>query len=214
MNIGVNSTDMKENSGRSTTYTLYYTTCYVGIAVQYYLWIWKYYTESTQVYSLWSLTEGLTQCLFQHWLRCANEPISTVDSNILIIPAFTVQATISSATTISLGGSLTCKVLDNASVKCWGYNAFGQLGIESTTQTGDSSGEMASLSAVNLGTGRTATAIATGYYHSCAKLNNGDLKCWGRNSLGQLGIDSTTNIGDSSGEMASLDAIDLQKIFL
>ena len=68
---------------------------------------------------------------------------------------------------------------------------------------------MASLSAVNLGTGRTATAIATGYYHSCALLDNGDLKCWGYNNYGQLGIDSTTNIGDSSGEMASLDAIDL-----
>ena len=85
MNIGVNSTDRTKNNGRSTTYILYYTTCYVDIAVQYYLWIWKYYTESTRVYSLWSLTEGLTQCLFQHWLRRANEPIRTVDSNIHII---------------------------------------------------------------------------------------------------------------------------------
>ena len=68
---------------------------------------------------------------------------------------------------------------------------------------------MASLSTVNLGTGRTATAIATGYFHTCAELDNGDLKCWGYNNYGQLGIDSTTNIGDSSGEMASLDAIDL-----
>ena len=68
---------------------------------------------------------------------------------------------------------------------------------------------MASLTGINLGTGRTATAIATGYYHNCAELDNGDLKCWGYNNYGQLGIDSTTNIGDSSGEMASLDAIDL-----
>ena len=133
------------------------------------------------------------------------------DSNTLAIPAFTVQATTSSGTasTIAPGFQHTCTVLDNASVKCWGSNNFGQLGIDSTTTTGDSSGEMASLSAVNLGTGRTATAIATGYYHSCALLDNGDLKCWGYNNYGQLGIDSTTNIGDSSGEMASLDAIDL-----
>ena len=84
-----------------------------------------------------------------------------------------------------------------------------QLGIDSTTQTGGSSGEMASLSTVNLGTGRTATAIAAGYFHNCAKLDNGDLKCWGYNNSGQLGIDSTTNMGNSSGDMASLDAIDL-----
>ena len=68
---------------------------------------------------------------------------------------------------------------------------------------------MASLSAVNLGTGRTATAIAAGYFHNCAKLDNGDLKCWGYNSYGQLGIGSTITTGDNSGEMASLDAIDL-----
>ena len=117
------------------------------------------------------------------------------------------------ATAISAGHSHSCALLDNEAVKCWGQNYYGQLGIDSTTTTGYSSGGMASLSAVNLGTGRTATAIGTGYYHSCAKLDNGDLKCWGYNNYGQLGIDSTTNIGDSSGEMASLDAIDLQKIF-
>ena len=59
-NIGVKSTDMKENSGRSATYTLYYITCCANIAVQYYFWILKCYTEYTRVYSLWSLTEGLT----------------------------------------------------------------------------------------------------------------------------------------------------------
>ena len=102
-------------------------------------------------------------------------------------------------------------MLDNASVKCWGRNNYGQLGIDSTTNMGNSSTttNMASISTVNLGTGRTVTALAAGYYHSCAKLDNGDLKCWGYNNYGQLGIDSTTNIGDSSGEMASLDAIDL-----
>ena len=133
------------------------------------------------------------------------------DSNILTIPAFTVQSTTSSGTasTIAPGLLHTCTVLDNASVKCWGRNNFGQLGIDSTTTTGDSSGEMASLSAVNLGTGRTATAIAAGHSHTCALLDNGDVKCWGRNNTGQLGIDSTTQTGDSSGEMASLDAIDL-----
>ena len=85
MNIGVNSTDRTENNGRSTTYTWYYIGCCIDIVVQYYLWIWKYHTEYTRVYSLWSLAEGLTQCLFWCWLRRANEPISTVDSNILIL---------------------------------------------------------------------------------------------------------------------------------
>ena len=113
------------------------------------------------------------------------------------------------ATAIGTGYYHSCAKLDNGDLKCWGYNNYGQLGIDSTTTTGDSSGEMASLSAVNLGTGRTATAIATGYYHSCALLDNASVKCWGRNNFGQLGIDSTTTTGDSSGEMASLSAVNL-----
>ena len=113
------------------------------------------------------------------------------------------------ATAISAGYFHNCAELDNGDLKCWGYNNSGQLGIASTTTMGASSGEMASLSAVNLGTGRTATAIAAGHSHTCALLDNGDVKCWGRNNTGQLGIDSTTQTGDSSGEMASLDAIDL-----
>ena len=83
----------------------------------------------------------------------------------------------------------SCAVLDNASVKCWGYNNYGQLGIDNTTTMGDNSGEMAHLTGINLGTGRTATAIAVGQEHTCALLDNASVKCWGLNNKGQLGID-------------------------
>ena len=65
------------------------------------------------------------------------------------------------------------------------------------------------LPSIDLGTGRTATAIAAGYYHSCAALDNGAVKCWGHNNHGQLGIGTTANMGDESGEMAALTGIDL-----
>jgi alpha-tubulin suppressor-like RCC1 family protein len=74
---------------------------------------------------------------------------------------------------------------------------------------GDGSGEMAVLPSINLGTGRTATAIAAGNYHSCAILDNASVKCWGYNDLGQLGIDNATAMGDDAGEMAVLPSIDL-----
>ena len=66
---------------------------------------------------------------------------------------------------------------------------------------GDGSGEMAVLPSINLGTGRTATAIAAGYYHNCALLDNASVKCWGRNRFGQLGIDNNTTMGNNTGEM-------------
>jgi hypothetical protein len=57
------------------------------------------------------------------------------------------------------------------------------------------------LSAVSLGSGRTATAIACGYYHTVVILDNGTVKVWGRNNYGQLGQGSTTTLGDNSSEM-------------
>jgi hypothetical protein len=39
----------------------------------------------------------------------------------------------------------------------------------------------------------TATSIAIGYYHSCALLSGGTIKCWGKNSRGQLGDGTTTD---------------------
>jgi hypothetical protein len=113
------------------------------------------------------------------------------------------------ATAISAGTQHSCALLDNASVKCWGRNSDGQLGIDNNTRMGDDSGEMALIPVVNLGTGRTATAISAGYYHSCALLDNASVKCWGKNSNGQLGIDNSTNMGDDSGEMAVLPVVNL-----
>lgn len=78
------------------------------------------------------------------------------------------------------GGSHTCAILTDDSVKCWGGNYNGQLGLGDTNSRGDESNEMGdNLPAVNLGTGRTAKAIATGGYHTCALLDNDSVKCWG-----------------------------------
>ena len=43
--------------------------------------------------------------------------------------------------------------------------------------------------------------------HSCAIVSDGKAKCWGRNEYGQLGQDSTDDVGDASGEMAALSPI-------
>ena len=99
------------------------------------------------------------------------------------------------ATAIAAGSFHSCAVLDNGAVKCWGLNSYGQLGIDNNTNMGKGPGEMAQLTGINLGTGRTATALGAGFYHSCAKLDNGNVKCWGRNNYGQLGIDNNTTMG-------------------
>ena len=115
------------------------------------------------------------------------------------------------ATAIGTGALHTCAILDNASIKCWGNNFYGQLGYGNTNDLGDVSGEMGdNLPVVDLGTGRTATAISAGSNHTCVLLDNASLKCWGYNNYGHLGYGNTNNLGDASGEMGdNLPVVDL-----
>ena len=101
------------------------------------------------------------------------------------------------AVTISSGYMHTCAVLDDGSVKCWGYNIQGQLG-DGTTSSRNVPTQISSL-----GTGRTAVAISSGEYHTCALLDNGSLSCWGSNDFYQLG-DGTTTDRDTPTQTLSL----------
>jgi cysteine-rich repeat protein len=105
----------------------------------------------------------------------------------------------------------TCAVLNDGTVKCWGFNNVGQLGLGDTNSRGDGPNEMGdNLPAVNLGTGKTASAIDAGYQYTCALLNDGNVKCWGLNDYGQLGLGDTNNRGDGPNEMGNnLPAVNL-----
>ena len=106
------------------------------------------------------------------------------------------------AAVIAAGGFHSCAVLENGTVRCWGGNDVGQLGYGDTDDRGDNAGEMGdNLDPIALGTGRTAIAIAAGGFHSCALLDNGAVKCWGNNDVGQLGHGDTDDRGDDAGEM-------------
>ena len=115
------------------------------------------------------------------------------------------------AKAIVTGNSHTCVMLDNSSIKCWGLNDSGQLGLGDTNKRGDEPNEMADyLPAVDLGSGKTARAITAGDSHTCAVLDNASLKCWGKNDSGQLGMGNTNNLGDGSNQMGdNLPAIGL-----
>ncbi|MFN3202042.1 MAG: fibrinogen-like YCDxxxxGGGW domain-containing protein [Bradymonadia bacterium] len=115
------------------------------------------------------------------------------------------------ATRVAIGDDHTCALLDDASVKCWGDNASGQLGQGSTSTLGDGANEMGdNLTAVDLGTGLAAMAVAAGNTHSCALITDGRVKCWGANDFGQLGLGDTTVRGDDANEMGdNLPFVDL-----
>ncbi|AKT37187.1 uncharacterized protein CMC5_013170 [Chondromyces crocatus] len=109
------------------------------------------------------------------------------------------------AVAIAAGGSHTCALLAGGSIKCWGSNSFGELGLGDTAHRGDEPGEMGdALPAVDLGTGRTATALTVGYRHACALLDDGSVKCWGSGQNGRLGLGDTASRGNGNGQMGDL----------
>jgi alpha-tubulin suppressor-like RCC1 family protein len=94
---------------------------------------------------------------------------------------------------ISSGSHHSCVLLDNAYVRCWGYNGSGQLGYGNTTQIGDNEHP---YTAGNVNLVGNAIQVVTGGYHTCALLDSGFVRCWGINANGQLGYGTTDNVGD------------------
>ena len=99
------------------------------------------------------------------------------------------------AVALSAGDIHTCAVLDDGSVRCWGAGLEGRLGYGNHSAIGDDE-TPGSVPPVNLGPGRTAVAISAGDRHTCALLRGGDVRCWGPAYAGQLGYGNTTYIGD------------------
>ena len=93
------------------------------------------------------------------------------------------------------GSYFNCVLGENGRVKCWGDNTSGKLGYGHTDHIGDSPLEnLASIPFLKLGT--KVKKLALGYHHACALLVDGNIKCWGNNRYGQLGLGHTNNIGD------------------
>ncbi|MDB4997692.1 MAG: regulator of chromosome condensation [Myxococcaceae bacterium] len=91
---------------------------------------------------------------------------------------------------IAAGANHTCALTipgvfaQGGQVFCWGDNAFGKLGVASTTAKSEvpiqvKDGSSQPLSKVG--------AITAGHEHTCASFDGGSVLCWGANVSGQLG---------------------------
>ena len=115
------------------------------------------------------------------------------------------------ATALSAGGDHTCALLDDSSLKCWGFNLSGQVGQGHTDNVGSGPNQMGDdLDPVDLGTGRTVTAVTAGAGFTCAILDDASVKCFGSGFLGQTGQGHTDGLGGAPGQMGdALPAVDL-----
>ena len=99
----------------------------------------------------------------------------------------TLPSGVSSFTELASAGMnrFMCAVGDNNKTYCWGHNDEGQLG-DGTTTDRHTPVEVTMPSGVNV-----LTNLAIGYDSGCGTGDDGNLYCWGDNSVGQLGNGST-----------------------
>lgn len=98
------------------------------------------------------------------------------------------------------GEDHTCALVSNGTVRCWGFNSYGQLG-DGTTVSRTSPVAVSGLV--------DAVSISTGGSHTCARLSFGTVMCWGNNAYGRLGDGTIVNRLTPTEVSGLVDAIDV-----
>ncbi|MBI2060176.1 MAG: hypothetical protein HYT87_10430 [Nitrospirae bacterium] len=101
------------------------------------------------------------------------------------VPVAVSSLTVNLVYQIASGGSHTCARMINDTVKCWGKNDGGQVGDGTTTDRNFA------VAVTSLTSG--AVYLAAGGAHTCTLIDDGTVKCWGKNVKGELGDGSTAS---------------------
>ncbi len=105
-------------------------------------------------------------------------------------------AGLSGVVELAMGGFHTCARTGDGRVQCWGDNGQLQLGFAtlatcSTVSCSPTPGVVPGLTGV--------AQLALGRWHSCARMTDGTVRCWGLDAYGQTGGVSSAACADGSG---------------
>lgn len=84
----------------------------------------------------------------------------------------------SAVTEVAIGFGHACALVIDGTVKCWGFNRYGQLGRPAGTNAKRAKKVPGLTDIVD---------IDVGFFHTCAVDRQGKVWCWGFNEYGQLG---------------------------
>jgi len=97
------------------------------------------------------------------WSGLVSGPSATAATGSAVRQRLTSSATGYTFTQVSAGNAHTCGVRTTGSVRCWGYNYYGQA----TPPLG------------------SFTSVSAGRYHTCGVKTDGTVACWGDDTSGQ-----------------------------
>jgi alpha-tubulin suppressor-like RCC1 family protein len=136
------------------------------------------------------MSDGTARC----WGANANGQIGDGTTTQRLLPVVVKNPAGSAALTgvasIIAGGVHSCAVITNGTARCWGSNVNGQIGDGTTTQrllpvVVKNSAGSGSLTGV--------TQLSAREVHTCARSTDAAVRCWGKNTNGELGDGTTTN---------------------
>ncbi|HEY3821387.1 MAG TPA: hypothetical protein VGL81_29675 [Polyangiaceae bacterium] len=143
------------------------------------------------------LNGGTVQCWGDNTTGELGDGTSTGASCVGGTPCVTTPVEVSgltNATAIVAGYQYTCALISGGQAECWGLNSSGQLGDGTSTGPQSCGGEACSTIPVAVSGLTGATAIAASQsVHSCALLSGGTVECWGGNTYGQYGNETTSS---------------------
>jgi alpha-tubulin suppressor-like RCC1 family protein len=142
---------------------------------------------STQRGHTCALADGQAFCWGDNqWGQLGNG--TTTNSAVPVAVSTTGVLKDKTVTALSSGFFQSCAIADEKAY-CWGYNGYGALGNNSTS---NSSIPVAVYQSADGLAGQPVTDIDSRSYSSCA-VAGGKAYCWGYNNYGPLGNDATNN---------------------
>jgi alpha-tubulin suppressor-like RCC1 family protein len=123
-----------------------------------------------------AIVDGGVKC----WGDNSSGQLGTGATDVNLRSPAAVPTLASGVQAIAAGASYTCALLSDGTVRCWGNNRSGRLGIDSTMQVVLTPTQVATIT-------NSLNLIVAGSRHACTD-SRGTVWCWGDNGSGEIGF--------------------------
>jgi alpha-tubulin suppressor-like RCC1 family protein len=129
-------------------------------------------------YTCVRLSDATMQCTGRNQFGQQGDGTQNNRSTLAPIPNF------AGVSTAVAGDEFNCALMIDGTAQCWGLGEKGQRGDGSYLQYTLQPSQVSGVT--------TAVALGAGYNHACVLLADATMRCWGDNTLGQVGDPTTT----------------------